>query len=386
MYIRTIIPIKPVFKNQYYWYFSVYNRFSPELVIIVNIQQAELDDARDGTLYFLSKLDMVSSPGFDLGLVGNFVGNTTVITDLKNATTTLISSCDAGKKVLDGIDQYTKPIRVLLSNFMDALVDRITSIYGEGSAALEWVGEFGSWAISTLIGSLADIIPGWGYVQSALDLYEGIKKSVTSAIKWLGQVYSGWGVELLAGGPSIMAEALARHNATSLAHGLKDMAVESVKIGLQAAGDAAAGVGAIVGAVTGVLQRIANLVGYCVQRFMVNRALNQAANQWNLKGIYMQDRQQFTEWFKQVCICTPVIAALTLSSGMVGHQYRFLSLINDSDEVIDQAAFDAGTKHIDKLKELSASYLNQYQDSYKVLFRSEDTLVSNRLQDVLKEV
>ncbi len=348
----------------------------------MNIQQAELEDARKGTLYFLSKIEMVSNPSFDLGLIGNFVGNTTVLHDLKNGALTLVRSCESGKSLTNTISEYTRPIKDLLVSFMNAITDRIASLYGEGTAALEWVGEFGSWAVSTLVGSLADIIPGWGYVQAAADIYAGVKQSVTACIKWLGQVYSGWGVELLAGGPSIMAEAIARHNATSLAGGLKDLAVESVKIGLQAAGDAAAGVGAIVGAVTGILQRIANLVGYAVQRFLVNRTLNQANHQWNQKT-YLNDHKQFTDWFKRSCVCTPIIAALTLNSGFVAHPYRFLALISDDDQVIDQKHYDAGVKHIEKLKDLSTGYLHEYQDNYKVLFKSDDQLVSNRLKDVL---
>ena len=352
----------------------------------MNIQQAELDDARKATLYFLSNIEVVSNPSLDIGLIGNFVGNTTVLHDLKNGALTLVKYCDTGNNLVNKITQYTQAIKDVLVSFMTALTDRIVSLYGESASALEWVGQFGSWAVSTLVGSLADIIPGWGYVQAPADIYAGVKKSVTAAIKWMGQVYSGWGVDLLHGGPTIMAPIARRHNATALAGGLKDLSVQSVKIGLQAAGDAAAGVGSIVGAVTGILKRIANLVGYAVQRFLVNRTLNQAAHQWNMKRDYVSNHKKFTNWFRRSCVCTPVIAALTLSSGMVGHHYRFLALINEDDQVIDQKHFDEGVKHIEKLKDLSKQYLIEYQDSYKVLFQSDDTLVSNRLKDVLKEV
>ena len=349
-----------------------------------NIQQAELDDARLGTLYFLGKIKVTRQPSFDIGLIGNFSSGTTVLTDLKHGAETVVNSCSAGRKVLDGLSQYTKPIRELMASFMDALTEMIFHQYGEYAAALEWVGEFGTWAVSSLVGSLADIIPGWGYVQAAADLYEGVKKSVLSAIKWLTQVASGWRVKLLEGGPSIIARALALHNAAGVASGLKDIAITSISTGLQAATDAAAGVGAIVNAVTGILQRIANLVCYCVQRFLLNKTINQAGFQWNNEGVMKTHHQQFNQWYQKAVLSTPVVAALTMISGFVGNPIRFLALINPDGEMIEQSQFDQGVKHIDKLKNLSSDYLKTYADCYKLKFSSDDKLVSARLSDALK--
>ena len=348
----------------------------------MNIQQAELDDARKGTIYFLGKLHVIKEPGFDLGLISNFVSGTSIVSDLTSASASLLESCSVGKKVIEGINTVITPIRQLIGDFMKAVTDKILSVYGEACGIVEWLGEFTSWAVSTFAGSLGDIIPGWGYVQNAADMYDGVKKAVVSAIKWLGQIYSGWGVNLLEGGPGIMAEAIARHNATQLAGGLKDMAVTSVKTGLQAAGDAAAGVGAIVGALTGILQRIANLIEYCVQRFLLNRSINQASEQWHQEQIEPIRHDKFNLWFRRTCALTPIVAALTMSSGFTAHPYRFLALISSSDEIASQKAFDDGVKHIEKLKDLSRDYIKAYQDSYRIRFVSDDAIVSARMKDI----
>ena len=169
--------------------------------MVSDIQQAQLDDARKGTLYFLGNLNMVSVPSFDIGLISNFVGGTSVLSDIKSASMTLLKKSDTGKAVVDGLSEFAKPIKDVVASFFDALTERLAAIYGDELFGLEWLGEFGSWAVSSFAGSLASVIPGWGYVQSAGDLYDGTKKAVLSAIKWLGQVYSGWGVSLLEGGP-----------------------------------------------------------------------------------------------------------------------------------------------------------------------------------------
>ena len=350
--------------------------------MIMDIQQTELADARRGTLYFLGNISVNPAPSFDFGLVSNFVGNTEILHDLKDGALTIVKSCDKGRRAIDGIHTYTAPIRELFTRFFDSLIEKTGKLFGETAPVMDWVGEFASWAISSLVGSLESIVPGWGYVQNAADLYSGIKQSITSAIKWLGQCLSGYGVKLLEGGPVIMAQALARHSATGLAGGLKDIAVTSTKIGLQTAGDAAAGVGSIINALTGILQRIANLVGYCIQRVLVGRALDQARTQWIDKGPMLSDAGQFLQWFKRTSVITPIIPSLTLMSGFVGHPYRFLKLITEDDEIIDQKSFDKGVDHIDKLKSLAKDYAKEWQDSYKLKFTSSDNLIASRIADL----
>ena len=351
--------------------------------MISEIQQEQLDDARKGTLYFLGNLEMVSVPSFDVGLIGNFVGGTTILSDMKAASMTLLKATSPGKAVIDGISDFIKPIKDLFVGFFDALISRLVALYGEETAALEWVGEFGSWAVSTFVGSLAEVIPGWGYVQAAADIYDGTKKAVTGAIRWLTQVYSGWGVSLLEGEPSIISQAVARHNAAALGGGLKDMAVTSISVGLQAAGDSAGGAGSIFSAVTGFLQRIANMIGYCIQRFLMNRTFSQARHQWKNDGEMKTNHTQFNQWFKRSVVCTPVIASLVMCSGFVANPLKFLALMDEEGAVITQEKYNDGIHYIDKLKELSKTYINQYCDNYKVTFKTEDSVINGLLSKVI---
>ena len=345
----------------------------------MNIQEAELADARSGILYFLGGIQVERKPSFDIGLISNFVSGTSVATDLKNAATDIVRHTDAGKKALDGIGRVIEPIHSTLATFFDKMVDHFHEMYGEAAAGLEWIGEFGAWAVSSLVGSLADVIPGWGYVQSAADLYDGVKQSVTSCLRWLRQVHSGWGVKLLEGTPTIVASAIATHNATALAGGLKDSALAVTKISLQAAGDTAAGVGSIVSMVTGILQRIANMVGYCVQRFLLARTLNQASYHWNNKAELTTDPAHFNKWFKLSCVCTPVVAAIAMQSGYIANPMRFLALFKEDNTVISQQDFNNGVKHIERLKTLSMDYCRSYADAYKLNFKSQDRVVAAQL-------
>ena len=349
----------------------------------MNIQQAELDDARRGTIFFLGRLEATRRPSFDLGLLSNFVLDTGISTDLKHGAECLLGQFDAGKKVVEGFNTYLKPVKRLLERFFDTLTEHIAATYGEASAVLEWVGEFAAWGASVFAGSMADLVPGMGYIENAVDLFHGVKRAVSHCIDWLKQVYSGWGVALLEGGPSIMAQAIATHNAAGLAGGLKDIAIASVKTGLQAAGDSAGGAGSIFAVITGILQRIANMVNYAIQRFLINRTFNAAKSAWNTEGDILNNHNQFCRWFRQSTVCTPIIAALTLQSGYVANPLRFLALINDQGDTIKQDEYDKGVKHIEKLKQLSRDYVKSYADNYKLEFTAPNSeQVTAQLQTV----
>ena len=345
--------------------------------------QKQIDDARHGTLYFLGNMELLRDPHIDLGLVGNFVGSTTILGDLKDGLTTLVSSTDTGKYVIDKIDEFKHKIRTVFASFFDSITQGLVRRYGEVSAIADWLGEFATWAVSTLAGSLANVVPGWGYVQDAADLYDGTKKAITHGIDWAKQVYSGWGVELLKGEPATIARAIAYHNAAAVGGGLKDIAITSVKIGLEAGGDATSGTGALIGALTGILQRIANLIEYAAQRMLFKRACDIAKHNFYQDDRLKNNHDEFISWFKRACVCTPVIASLTISSGFSGHPMKFLSLFNEKEDVISQNKYDSGVEYINQLKGLAKKHLLEYQDAYSVVFASNDNVCAGVLRNLL---
>lgn len=349
---------------------------------MIDIQQAELADARHGTLYFLSKMNVSRVPSFDIGLVSNFVAGTKILTDLKSASTLILIRSNTGRMLVDGYQKFERAVSELISSFFDKLHSRLLAMFGEQSGVIEWVGEFVSWAVSSFAGNLAEVIPGWGYVQSATDLYDGIKKGILNAHAWLSQIYHGWGVELLDGGPSTIANGIMQHHIAGLAGGLKDMTLASVKIGLQAAGDATAAAGSIISAITGFLQRIANLLMYAIQRYLINKTITDSQKAWNNNGELKHNQDMFNQWFRKAVTRTPVVSALMMQSGVVAHPMRFLNLIKNSGEVISQDEYDKGVKYISELKRLSKKYILGWEDCYKLEFSGTDDYTQGILNNL----
>ena len=351
--------------------------------MISGVQLAERDDARRGALYFLGKTNIEPSASVDLGIVSNLIGSTEIAVDMKNAALSLLP-----KRVTDTLNLSTEmfgKVVTLFTDFFESIKRKMIDMFGEALIGVEFVGEFLSWALSSLVGSLASLVPGWGYVQSASDLYSGIKKSVLNAKDFINNLWSGRGVQLLDGAPQDIADALARHSAVGVAGGLKDAGIASVSIGLEAAGDAAGGAGMIVSVVTGLLQRIANIIDWCIQKFRMKAVLSAAADAWILKDdshSLCNDHAAFSAWFRRAVLLTPIVAALVLHSGFVAHPYRFLLLIEPGDVITSQAAFDKGVLYIEKLKAIAAGYIRSYTDTYRVTFTSGDQLVAARLKNV----
>ena len=283
----------------------------------MNIQAEEQADARRGAMYFLGRTQIETVASFDLGIIDNFIGNTEILSDMKSVAMSLIPAAVT--------DRLAVPVEIMekitstLTGFFETVREKLQEIFGEGLIGIEWAGEFVAWALSTVVGSLASVIPGWGYVQSAGDLYSGIKKAVTQAAEFVRNLWGRRGFQLLDGLPTDIADALARHAAAGVASGVKGAGIASVSIGLEAAGDAAGGAGTIVSVVTNVLQRIANLIDWAIQRFRVSSVLSSARDHWEGQSELVTDQAEFSKWFRRNTLFTPIVAALVLSSGFVAH-------------------------------------------------------------------
>ncbi|WP_271272512.1 hypothetical protein [Aliamphritea hakodatensis] len=369
----------------------------------LGVQVAEMADARLGAMYMLAHTEIKKVPSFSLDPVGSFVVDTTPLSDLKTGCTYLLNKSEKGRKVVAKVsavgdkvaavkgkvdaklDEFKQYIMRKLSEYFGVMVSKIKTVYGESLVGIEWIAEFGMWAASSFAKGLADLIPGWGYVQSLADGYVGVRTAILKSKDFIEQMWSGYGVQLLGGHPSIIANALARHSAKGIAGGVKDVLVAGVNIGLEAAGDAAGGAGTIVSAVTGVLSRVASLVEYIIQRCLINKTLKSAKKAWdnrNSPGSVVNDHKRFSEWFQRAVVTTPVVAALTMGSGFAAHPYKFLQLIQPNAGLVGSSEYAKGVHHIETLKKLSNKYIQEYNDNYSVAFHSTEGVIAARLKEM----
>jgi hypothetical protein len=379
----------------------------------VGVQQTEMADARMGILYFLGNTDAKRKIAFDFGVVSSFVGGTSGFQMLAKQSLWIAKKVpgveDNMQAVKDDVKDFGTrlkepfkplaawllPIVEKIKDFFRKFKEWLQKIYGSILDVVEGIGEFFVWASATFSRTLADAIPGWGIVTAASDVYAGVCKAVDGAIRWYQQVTSGRGVELLGGHPALIANALLRHSQAMILGGAKDTAIGGTKMGLEIATVASAGTGVgagisvatkIISIVFDILTRIAKLIDQTIQRVLVKRFLARAKSEWTIKGsnkCIVNNHDEFTTWFSNAIVVTPIIAALVLGSGFAGHPMRFLQLLDNSGNIVTQAQFDQGVKHIDMLKTLAGKYAQSYVDDYRTEFTSTDALVRARLHEII---
>jgi len=370
----------------------------------LDVQLLEMADARMGAMYMLANTEVNKVSSFSNGhFFENFVIGAEPLSDLKSISMGLLQKTDAmakfkqtkvGGKVAkaasvagEATSAVIQKIKTIISEFFRKLVNKMKMVYGEALCGAEWFAEFGTWLTAEFAGNFSSFIPGWGYVQSAADIYSGVKQAAFKSYDLVTQMYAGRGVELLGGHPSIIANALARHSAVGVMGGLKSAAIGATKIGLEAAGDAFAGAGVLVSAISGLFERVVKLVDYMVQRSLVGKVLKRAKKEWvnrDSNSSLVKDHKRFSEWFQTAVITTPIIAAIVMGSGFVAHPYKFIQLLTPTLGVISQGEFNKGVVYIEKLKALSTGYVQEYADGYSVNFTSPDGMVNARLKELME--
>ncbi|MFW7525572.1 hypothetical protein ACODM8_15755 [Vibrio ostreicida] len=364
------------------------------------VQVAEMADARMGAMYMLasteiSKVAIISNAHY----FNTFVVGIEPFEDFKDAamgllnkteTMTKLKNSKAGKKIAKVAEKASEmtsaakeKIKQLLSDFFRTLLDKVGDVYGDLLHGIEWLTQVGTWFISKFAGNFSKLIPGWGHVQSASGLYSAVKQSIMKAKDLITQIYKGRGVELLGGHPSIISRTLSRHSATGVLGGIKDFTMSVAGI----AGATAAGIGSIISLVISILERIIKLVDFFVQRSLLSNVLERATKEWHNRSSQssiVHDHKRFSEWFQRAVMTTPIVSALVMGSGFVGHPYRFATLLTVKGEVVSQGEFDKAVVYIEKLKSLSQQYVQEYSKSYKIDFTSSDGVVNARLNELKK--
>jgi len=80
------------------------------------------------------------------------------------------------------------------------------------------------------------------------------------------------------------------------------------------------------------------------------------ASAMHASGGIIHDLPRFKKFFQSGCDASPVIAMLTINTGICGSQWQLQQVVGDMHE-IEQAEFDSGTKYFSRLKDYGAKYL-----------------------------
>ena len=84
---------------------------------------------------------------------------------------------------------------------------------------------------------------------------------------------------------------------------------------------------------------------------------------------------KFDRWLRPAVETVPVIAAVTLGSGIAGDKMRLLEMFADKGAIITPSQFQTGVAYLDKIKRIGAQLIEQSE----IDFTSDDQLVQGLL-------
>ncbi|WP_277183896.1 hypothetical protein [Caballeronia sp. BR00000012568055] len=214
------------------------------------------------------------------------------------------------------------------------------------------------------------------FIGAGLDIAKGVANTVDSSITKYREWVQGRDVQLMAGHPSTIVEAIRRAMKLSIGSGVYDLVKGGASLGMQFASQ---GASTIVDAVVSVLETIAKVIWKIVEIKRIKRFCEQAKQYWDarMQRDALHTRPiAFNSWFKRYAVPIPALSVLALNSGICGDKMHFLTMFKDDESVVTQAEFTAGCKYVDGLKIWGSDYLNDAGFS----FNSDDAMVTGLLK------
>ena len=212
-------------------------------------------------------------------------------------------------------------------------------------------------------------------IGASLDLAKGIANTVDSSITKYREWVQGRDVQLAAGHPGTIVEAIRSAMKLSIGEGVYDMVKGGASLGLQIASQ---GASTIVDAVVSIMETIAKVIWKIIEIKRIKRFCQQAKEYWDarMQRDALHTRPiAFNAWFKRYAVPIPALSVLTLNSGICGDKMHFLSMFKDNENIITQAEFTAGCKYIDNLKIWGSDYLGDAGFAFK----SDDAMIKGLL-------
>lgn len=306
-----------------------------------------MQNARLGTIYLWQgtfvKLPLAScisdvlggvSGGLDLGEVKWF-GAPPGSVDM--ATFALTSRPTTDNGLWEAIKEWAH-------NFVLKVWGKVKEVFGNIEELSGYLAKIALFVTKKVFAKAAPII------GSAVGLVRGLWISVVAFCEKLSNWIKGKGVRLVQGHPETLVKGIESGLTRSLLEGLYETAKSSLLLGLNIAGSGAA---SIIDAVAGIIESATKLIWRIAEYLILKKFSREAKTYWTAKSesnsIHL-DSMKFNKWLKGYTNKVPLIAAVTLGSGLAGDKMRFLQMYTGEGMVISQNQFDAGVSYLDQMK------------------------------------
>ena len=241
--------------------------------------------------------------------------------------------------------------------WFDMLVDKVMDIIRK---------KFGT--VAGLAGTIKTIVRGCvaafaakaaPFVGAGLDLAAGVGKTLDAAVTRFRTWKEGKDVEVGDGHPTVVVESITRAMTLSLFQGL----YQTLKGGGALAMDIVGfGAGGLVNLIVSAGELLIKFIWRLAETVRFNDFCGEARSHWenHLTADALHRRPfAFSEWYRGYALNIPLIAVLTLNTGICGDKMRYLTMFSGGgSRPLSSEAFQAGVRFLDNLKPWGAKYIS----------------------------
>ncbi|MFI5447678.1 hypothetical protein [Polaromonas sp. UC242_47] len=214
------------------------------------------------------------------------------------------------------------------------------------------------------------------FVSAGLDLLTGLAQSFKAIKMKVGGWLERRKIRITEGHPALLASRIERCMTMDIASGLWTMVKGAVQMALAAT---VPGAQSLVSAIATAVEWVIKFVMRLIEQASIKLFLLQARVQYMLarkltkkddsghrvvdtqnaaksKTSLIHDLDAFKKFYQSGCNASPIIAMLTLNTGICGSQWQLQNMFTDIGE-IGQKEFDSGTQYFTRLKRYGKKYL-----------------------------
>lgn len=209
------------------------------------------------------------------------------------------------------------------------------------------------------------------FVSAGMDLAQGLYQSFQAIRMKVGAWLERRKIRITEGHPALLASRIEKCMSMDIMSGLWTLIKGAVQMALAFL---AAGAQGLIAALTSGVEWCIKFIMRLIERSAINSFLKLARDTYlaekkirdaakdntgaemHATGGIINDLEKFKEFYQKGCSASPLIAMLTINTGICGSQWQLQQMIGAIDE-IGQKEFDSGTKYFTRLKDYGTGYL-----------------------------
>ena len=265
-----------------------------------------------------------------------------------------------------------KKIADQIKVWFDMLVEKVLGILKEKFGTVEGIAGTIKQVVMGLVGLLA--AKAAPFVGAGMELASAVGKTLDASVTRFRTWKEGKNVEVAQGHPATIVDSITRAMTLSLFEGLWSVMKGAGALAMDVVGF---GAGGLVNVIISAGELLIKFIWKLVETVRFNKFCGEAVGYWDNQtsaDALHRSPFAFSEWYRKYALNIPLIAAITLNTGICGDKMRYLTMFRAGGiQPISSQDFENGVRFLDNLKPWGAKYISNSGFS----IRSDDVLVNN---------